>query len=100
MLTGSLGVGVLEGGDGSEDFGQGNEDIGTALRPDVDLSGRARLHLAIGTHPVQRRVPATLGAFIDVVLDDSGPDHGSAAGVETTCDSLDRREANIELSKG
>ena len=40
-VLGGFGEGVFEGGDGGEDFGEGEENVGAGLGPDVDVDGVA-----------------------------------------------------------
>ena len=63
-----LGVRILQASDGSKDFSQANEHIGTRLAPDVQWRDSvARAHI----------MPACSG-LVDVILDHSGPDHRCA----------------------
>ena len=95
-VLGGLGVGVLVGGDVGEDLSQTDEDVGQRLGPDVDGSGRAGV--AVGETVVD--VPATLGVhLVDVVLHDSGGDHGKGGNGETGCHTLDGGEGNAELAE-
>lgn len=90
-VGGSLGVGVFEGGDGGEDFGEGDEDVGAGLGPDDDWGWLAVL--AVG-------VFAALALFVDVELDDGGPDHTHGGDVVAGGDTLDGGEVKTHLAEG
>lgn len=88
-VLGGLGEGELQTGNRCENLGETDEHVRNGLRPHVD--GResvARVH-----------VLAALAGRIDVVLDDSGADHGEGREQETECDTLDGRELDAGLAK-
>lgn len=100
-VLGGLREGVFQRGDGSKNFGESDEDVRTRLGPDVDGSRLTATHLTERLiKDLTGSVPATLGAGINVVLDDRGPNHGSATGHEATGNLLDGRKANAHLTQG
>ena len=85
-VFGGLGEGVLEAGDGGEDLGEGDEEVGDRLHPDVDGRGAGAVWI--------RRVLAAGAEFVDVILDDGGCDHGGGRGDPAPGDLLQRGEAD------
>lgn len=88
-VLGRLGEGVLEPGDGGEDLGEADEDVGDRLDPHVE----GRLDVAV-VH-----VLAAGGGGVDLVLDDGGGDHGQGGEHEADGHALDRREADALLAQ-
>lgn len=94
-IFGGLGVGVLVGCDVGEDLSETDQDVGETLGPDVDVGGGTLLTvrvLAVG-------VLATGALLVDVVLHDSGGNHGETRDQETDCHTLDRGEGNAHLAE-
>ena len=91
-----LGKGILEGGDGGQDFGDGNEDVGPSLCPDVDADNNG-VSVCVGAGG---GLVAAGGLPVDVLLDDARPDHGGGAGEEAEGDLLDGAEVYAGLAKG
>jgi len=90
----SLGVGILQRGDGSEDLGESDEDVATSLNPNVEwgwVCGTILIDAGVG-------VVATWRGLVDVVLDNGGPNHGCCCKPETNCDLLDGSELKAHLS--
>lgn len=87
-VLGSLGVGVLEGGDGCEDLRDGDKDVDTGDGPDVD--GR----LVVGVLGV-----VVAGGLVHVVLENGSPQHGKSTEDETSGDLLDGREVDLVLAQ-
>ena len=87
-VLGRLGESVLQGSDGSEDLGDGNEDVDTGDGPDGDISGVVRV---VGL--------VVSGSLVDVMLENRSPDHGEGSENETSCDLLDGCEADTALAK-
>ena len=84
-----LGETILERGDGGEDLRDGDQDVSTSLRPDVDRSWL----FALGSLAAARRL------LVDVSLYDRSPDHGHGAEEETDGDLLDRSESDAGLAE-
>ena len=84
-----LGEGVLEGGDGSHDFGKTDKSVWDNLDPDSDWS---LLLTRVGLVTARRHL-------VDVVLGDGGGDHGHGGEEEARGDTLDWREENTHLAK-
>lgn len=80
----SLGVGVLETGDGREDLGDGDEDVRGGLGPHADPDRRVALarELSAGT------------LLVDRVLHDRSADHRTSARREPERNLLDWRETD------
>jgi hypothetical protein len=92
---GRLGVGVLEGGDGGEDFGESDEDVGGSLDPDVE-TGNEGLSLASGGLGTANRL------LVDLRLDDSGAHHSECSAHEASEDTLDgfvRGKGRVSIEK-
>lgn len=87
-VLGRLGESVLEGGDRSENFGNGNEDVDTGNGPDGDVS------LVVGVVGL-----VVARGLVDVVLENGGPDHGEGSENETSSDLLDGGEADSTLAE-
>ena len=87
-VLGRLGESVLEGSDGSEDLGNGNQDIDTSDSPDGNVSLVVRVVSLVVT-----------GGLVDVVLENRSPDHGEGSEDETSSDLLDGCEADTTLAK-
>lgn len=91
-----LGVGVLETGDGGEDFGDTNEHVRTSLGGNVDV---VTLGDTIDLASIAKWVAVAGTSLVDVVLDDSGVDHSERCNPETGGDTVDRREVNLVLAE-
>lgn len=99
-ILGGLGKGILKRGDGGEHFRQGDQDVRTSLRPNVDGNNGAVDHIALLLAPyLPRGILATLGLLVDGVLDDGSPDHGGATDKETSRDLLDGSELDTGLAE-
>lgn len=97
-VLGSLGVGVLVRGDVGKDLGKTNQDVGERLSPDVDGSRAAVLLNTIDDLLATGVV--TAGAhLVDVVLHDSGGNHGQGSEHETESHTLDGSEGNADLAQ-
>jgi len=88
-VLGRLGEGVLERGDGGEDFGNGEKDVATGLSPDGNVDWVA----TVG-------VGARIGVLVDVDLDTHAPEHSQGTSEETQSDALDWGEADTSATKG
>ena len=84
-----LGEGVLEGGDGCQDFGETDESVWNNLDPDGD---RSLLVAFVG-------LVTAWGHLVDVVLSDGGGDHGQGGEEESRGDTLDWGEQDTHLAK-
>lgn len=93
-----LGVGILVGGDVGKDFGETNQDVGQALGPDIDGGGRAELLLAVDDDGAVG-VIAARALLVDVVLHDSGGNHGKRGNEETSGHTLDGGESDANLAE-
>jgi hypothetical protein len=88
MFLGALVKAYLEGGDGSEDLGDGNEDVDTGDGPDGDVG------LVIGV-----AILVEAGGLVDVVLENGSPHHGKGTEDETRSDLLDGSESDVVLAE-
>lgn len=91
-----LGESVLERSDGSENLGETDQDVGSGLGPDVDVSWEwvvVLVNAAVG-------LVSTWRLLVDVDLDDHGPHHGGGTDPEPDKDLLDRGEVIAALAKG
>lgn len=87
-VLGGLGESILESGDGGEDLRKGDENVDTSDGPDVD--GR----LVVGVlGVVVSRGP------VDVVLEDSGPDHSKRSEDKASGDFLEGSESDAALAE-
>lgn len=91
-----FGVGVLETGDRGENLGDTDEHVGTGLGGNVDV---VTLGNTIDLAGIAERVAVARTSLVDVVLDDSGVDHGKRGDPETSGDTVDGREVNLVLAE-
>lgn len=89
-ILGGLGEGILKTGDGGEDLADGDQDVGSGLDPDIQL-GDSQVSLVIQT----LGCACTTRAFlVNLVLDNSGPDHSQSTSQESGSDPLQRAEVD------
>jgi len=90
-----LGETILERGDGSEDFGQRNQDVRSGLGPHIDVN----IGAGIAVQSASGSVRAARRALVDVVLENASPNHGHGASEETSSNLLDGSELDADLSE-
>lgn len=96
--NGRLGESVLEGGDGREDLGYTDEDVGTRDNPDVERGRQGQLQIVVGGALRGKIVVAGRG-LVDVFLQDGGIKHGKTSDKETRVDTLNRSEVDTTLAE-
>lgn len=94
-VGGCLGESVFQTGDGGEDLGHTDKDVGDRLDPHIDWG---RDDVAICISAAGRLVTAWRQA-VDVDLSDAGADHGCAAEEEAHGHALDWGEADAGLTE-
>ncbi len=94
-VLGCLGERVLETGDGCEDLGERDEHVTAGLDPDVQVRSQG---VALCVYTGCYVVAAGVG-LVDVMLYDSGPDHGRGTSEKAHSDLLERREVETHASK-
>src|SRR5690242_6620544 len=91
-----FGVGVLETSDRGENLGNTDEHVGAGLGGNVDV---VTLGNTIDLAGIAERVAITGTSLVDVMLDDSGVDHGKRGDPEPSGDTVDGREVDLVLAE-
>lgn len=107
-VCGSLGMGILQAGNGGQNLGEGDENVRAGLGPDADLdigaldclAVRAKQLGTVRTKHIAAGMVAALALLVEIVLKNAGPDHGAGSNEVTGSDTLDGGEVDAELAKG